>query len=51
MSAKFTETIKFPPDPLAAPDSAATLGQVEEKVTQVTEPSVNLTVLFENAIT
>ena len=50
MTVKFTETVKFPADPTPGPDSGATLGQVEAVVSEATEPTVDLTILFENAL-
>lgn len=48
---KFTTPVKFPADPAPTAESAATLGQVEEIVSGAVEPTVDLTVLFENALT
>lgn len=48
--AHFTIPIDFPADPTPTPESAATLGQVEEIVSDAVEPTVDLTVLFENAL-
>jgi hypothetical protein len=47
---KFTEPLRAPVDPDPQTDSTATLGQVEQVVADATEPTVDLTILFENAL-
>lgn len=49
-NAKFTQPVKFPADPTPTADSGATIGQVEQVVSDATEPTVDLTILFENAL-
>jgi hypothetical protein len=47
---KFTQPIEFPADPDPTTESGATIGQVEQVVSEATEPTVDLTILFENAL-
>lgn len=49
-TAKFTTPVKFPSDPDPGPTSAATLGDVETVVAGATEPTVDLVILLENAL-
>jgi hypothetical protein len=44
--AKFTLPVEFPADPDPGPTSAVTMEQLEA----ITEPPVDLTVLFENVL-